>query len=131
MFGRWQVVKEHYGRTGSLACAQELRFEKPANNGGLTVGPLPSPLWQYGRAIVIYMRDADVRLVLKHALVARYGETDTIIVEELGLCRGSVRADIAVINGLMKGFEIKSDRDTLQRSLPKRRSIAVCPTQPR
>ena len=44
-------------------------------------------------------------------------ETDTIIVEELGLCRGSVRADIAVINGLMKGFEIKSDRDTLQRLL--------------
>jgi hypothetical protein len=64
------------------------------------------------------MRDADVRFVLKQALVTRYGvETDTIVVEELGLCRGSVRADIAVINGLMKGFEIKSDRDTLQRLL--------------
>jgi len=64
------------------------------------------------------MRDPDVRRVLMQALVARYaGETDTIVVEELGLCRGSVRADIAVVNGLMKGFEIKSDRDTLQRLL--------------
>jgi hypothetical protein len=64
------------------------------------------------------MRDPDVRRVLKQALVARHGgEADTIVVEELGLCRGSVRADIAVINGLMKGFEIKSDRDTLQRLL--------------
>lgn len=64
------------------------------------------------------MRDPDVRRVLKQALVTRYGgETDTIVVEELGLCRGSVRADVAVINGLMKGFEIKSDRDTLQRLL--------------
>jgi hypothetical protein len=64
------------------------------------------------------MRDPDVRRVLKQELVTRFGgETDTIVVEELGLCRGSVRADIAVINGLMKGFEIKSDRDTLQRLL--------------
>lgn len=64
------------------------------------------------------MRDPDVRRVLKQTLVTRFGgETDTIVVEELGLCRGSVRADIAVINGLMKGFEIKSERDTLQRLL--------------
>jgi hypothetical protein len=64
------------------------------------------------------MRDPDVRRVLKQELIARHGgEAGTIVVEELGLCRGSVRADIAVINGLMKGFEIKSDRDTLQRLL--------------
>jgi len=64
------------------------------------------------------MRDPDVRRVLKQELRVRHGgEADTIVVEELGLCRGSVRADIAVINGLMKGFEIKSDRDTLQRLL--------------
>lgn len=62
------------------------------------------------------MRDAEVRRVLKQSLAVRYGaETDTIIVEELGLCRGSVRADVAVINGMIKGFEIKSDKDTLER----------------
>ena len=35
--------------------------------------------------------------------------------EELGLCKGTVRADIAVVNGILKGYEIKSDRDTLAR----------------
>ena len=56
------------------------------------------------------------RRILKQSLATRYGgDGDTILVEELGLCRGFVRADIAVVNGLMKGFEIKSERDTLQR----------------
>lgn len=37
------------------------------------------------------------------------------IIEELGINHGSVRADVAVINGIMDCYEIKSDRDTLQR----------------
>ena len=62
------------------------------------------------------MRDADVRRVLRQRLDASYGtDASTIIVEELGLCRGTVRADMAVINGILKGYEIKSDRDTLTR----------------
>lgn len=62
------------------------------------------------------MRDVDVRPVLKRRLDARYGtQADAIIVEELGICHGTVRADIAVINGSLKGYEIKSDRDTLTR----------------
>jgi hypothetical protein len=39
----------------------------------------------------------------------------TLIVDELGLCGGKVRADLAVVNGSLKGFEIKSDQDTLKR----------------
>ena len=35
--------------------------------------------------------------------------------EELGLCRGRVRVDLALINGHLHGYEIKSDRDTLTR----------------
>ena len=35
--------------------------------------------------------------------------------EELGLSTGSVRADMAVVNGILKGYEIKSQRDTLTR----------------
>lgn len=31
------------------------------------------------------------------------------------MCRGRVRLDIAVVNGLLHGYEIKSDRDSLRR----------------
>lgn len=37
------------------------------------------------------------------------------MVDEMGLNHGSVRADMAVINGTMHAFEIKSDLDTLYR----------------
>lgn len=37
------------------------------------------------------------------------------IFEELGVRHGTARIDIAVINGIMHGYEIKSDRDTLSR----------------
>jgi hypothetical protein len=37
------------------------------------------------------------------------------ILEELGVKHGTARIDIAVINGVMHGYEIKSDRDTLER----------------
>lgn len=64
------------------------------------------------------MRDADIRHVLRKRLDDKYGgDAGTIIVEELGLCSGSVRADMAVVNGSLKGYEIKSERDTLDRLL--------------
>lgn len=37
------------------------------------------------------------------------------IFEEFGVRHGTARIDIAVINGIMHGYEIKSDRDTLKR----------------
>lgn len=40
------------------------------------------------------------------------------IIEELVICSGEVRVDIALANGHMHGYEIKSDLDTLER-LPK------------
>lgn len=39
----------------------------------------------------------------------------TAFLQELGLCRGLVRVDVAVVNGVLHGYEIKSDRDTLRR----------------
>lgn len=39
----------------------------------------------------------------------------TIVIDELGLCNGKFRADIAVLNGKFTGYEIKSDADTLRR----------------
>jgi hypothetical protein len=49
-------------------------------------------------------------LVADHA-----GEEDSVLIEELGFCRGQVRIDLAVVNGRIHGYEIKSDRDTLER----------------
>lgn len=40
------------------------------------------------------------------------------IIEEFVICSGEVRVDIALANGHMHGYEIKSDLDTLER-LPK------------
>jgi hypothetical protein len=62
------------------------------------------------------MRDSDVRKAALIMLAARHeGDSTTRIVEEMGVWSGSVRVDIAVINGSLSGYEIKSDRDTLER----------------
>lgn len=69
------------------------------------------------------MKDTDIRKVLLHQLHNSYiDDTDTIIVEELGLCQGEARIDVAVINGSIHGYEIKSELDTLKR-LPAQREI--------
>ncbi len=44
------------------------------------------------------------------------------IVEELGITHGAARIDIAVINGSIHGYELKSDIDTLRR-LPEQMDI--------
>lgn len=62
------------------------------------------------------MRDMDIRLGLKKRLLAEHGDDpNTLILDELGLCQGASRVDIAVINGAITGYEIKSERDTLER----------------
>ncbi len=62
------------------------------------------------------VKDSDIRPVLLKYLSAKHAsERDFLIIEELGLCQGSVRIDIAVVNGSLNGYEIKSERDTLKR----------------
>jgi hypothetical protein len=59
-------------------------------------------------------RDVDVRSLLKaylHASATR----GTLLIDELGLCQGDVRVDVAVVNGELAGYEIKSPADTLAR----------------
>ena len=69
------------------------------------------------------MRDFDVRHALCTYLLERHaGDRDTLIVEEMGIWAGAVRVDVAVINGEMHGFELKSERDTLER-LPGQRVL--------
>lgn len=62
------------------------------------------------------MRDADVRAAVRQMLAEEHaGDENTRIVEEMGIWSGSVRIDVAVINGRLTGYELKSDRDTLDR----------------
>jgi hypothetical protein len=60
--------------------------------------------------------DRDVRFaLLRHVKTLHQKETDTRIIEELGVEHGACRVDVAVINGRLHGYEIKSDADTLSR----------------
>ncbi len=69
------------------------------------------------------MRDADVRSAICDYLVELHaGDRDTMIIEEMGIWAGAVRIDVAVINGEMHGFELKSASDTLGR-LPSQREL--------
>jgi hypothetical protein len=59
-------------------------------------------------------RDVDIRKVLLEGLEAKYSDRDhDLIVEEFG-CKAA-RADVAVINGVLHAYEIKSDSDSLDR----------------
>lgn len=40
---------------------------------------------------------------------------NAVLIEELELCLGNARIDLAIINGIAKGIEIKSNRDSLGR----------------
>lgn len=50
-----------------------------------------------------------------HTDVIGGNSSGCLIVEELGLWHGVVRADVAVIGSELHGFEIKSDSDNMQR----------------
>lgn len=62
------------------------------------------------------MRDHIVRAAF-HRTVLKTAHLDhnTFVVDELGLKNGAVRADIAVLNGKLVGYEIKTDKDNLNR----------------
>lgn len=62
------------------------------------------------------MNDAQIRIATKRALfVEHMGDAETVIFEELGVLHGFSRVDLAVVNGELHGFELKSNKDTLAR----------------
>ena len=62
------------------------------------------------------MRELDIRNALRNYLdTALERDPTALLVEEFGVCRGTVRVDLAVISESLRGFEIKSDQDTLKR----------------
>lgn len=69
------------------------------------------------------MLDKDVRLAVKNKVLKDHiNDPSTLVIDELGLDYGRNRIDIAVVNGELHGYELKSDSDTLKR-LP---SQAIC-----
>lgn len=62
------------------------------------------------------MRDQDVRTAFHNTILkSSHVDADTHVIDELGLKNGLIRADIAVLNGKMIGYEIKTDKDNLSR----------------
>jgi hypothetical protein len=60
--------------------------------------------------------DIEIRSALHRKKLRQLHErADTLVVDELGLAHAKVRVDIAVINGCIHGYEIKSAQDTLDR----------------
>lgn len=58
--------------------------------------------------------DRQIRRLLHRHLQPRLGAAD-LLVDELQLAYGAARADVALVNGRLEGFEIKADLDTLTR----------------
>jgi hypothetical protein len=62
------------------------------------------------------MKDADIRPILKATVLKDYiSDPLTRIIEEMDLAASGARVDIAVLNGCIHGYEIKSASDTLKR----------------
>lgn len=70
------------------------------------------------------MLDRDIREYLHKHHLCKYTRDDATarIVDEMGLSAHAARIDIGVINGKLVGYEIKSDRDNLDR-LPRQMEI--------
>ena len=62
------------------------------------------------------MRDFEIRKILRNTLLKNYyDDISSKVVEEMDLPITKARIDLAVINGHMHGYEIKSAQDTLKR----------------
>jgi hypothetical protein len=62
------------------------------------------------------VRDHEIRASLLATLERQFaGDPETLIVPEMHVHRGASGVDVAVVNGALRGYEIKSKRDTLER----------------
>ena len=62
------------------------------------------------------MKDQDVRAAVHHKLLKEvHSDPDCLVIDEFSISLGASRADITVINGVMHGYELKSEYDSLER----------------
>lgn len=60
--------------------------------------------------------DVEIRQALRLRLANEHAEQDdTVLIEEFGICRGQSRVDLVVVNSVVHGYEIKSNRDSMRR----------------
>ena len=79
-------------------------------NGSVVAALRPGP------AQVSVSRDVGVRPALRSYLDQQeLVRSDTMLIEELGLCQGLARIDLATVSGVLHGYEIKTNRDRLSR----------------
>ncbi|MGI2228250.1 sce7726 family protein [Shewanella frigidimarina] len=61
-------------------------------------------------------KDLEIRAAFhRKKLKRQHSDSQTLVIDELGLMHGSNRVDIAVVNGCIHGYEIKSSKDNLLR----------------
>jgi hypothetical protein len=61
-------------------------------------------------------RDRDLRRLVHRRLLGEHGRNpEAVVTDELSICRARARVDVAVVNGSLAGFELKSDVDRLGR----------------
>lgn len=69
------------------------------------------------------LSDVAIRSAFKSSLLPSYlHDQGSFVLEELGLRHGRARIDLAIVNGELIGFELKSDLDSLQR-LPEQAMV--------
>lgn len=61
------------------------------------------------------LKDIDIRTALVKKLLKENKGHQFRLINEFVVCDGDARVDIAVANGRLCGYEIKSDKDTLER----------------
>lgn len=111
---------------GALSCASQVRC-RPLPAADTT----PQPPWRglANRAFVVensnprsampaghtLPSDIEIRKALFTKKLDRLRSQDVLIIDELGLAHAKSRIDVAVINGCLHGYEIKSAQDSLTR----------------
>ncbi|MXW55980.1 MAG: sce7726 family protein [Gammaproteobacteria bacterium] len=83
------------------------------------------------------IRDPEVRPALRTYLQQQESaDSNSLVIEELGLCQGAARIDLLTVSGVLHGYEIKSNRDRLTRLVSQaatysrvldRVTLVVCP----
>lgn len=62
------------------------------------------------------MNDKQIRIAAHQKLFRRYStKPNVLVLEEIGLRHGAARVDFLIVNEILHGFELKSDRDSLFR----------------
>jgi hypothetical protein len=112
--------------SGAFECVDaELLKKSKAETEAFTSGPCVLSFGEKGIILheMLPMNDAEVRENFHRKRLRRqHAHRGTLVVNELGLNHGRCRADIAIINERLIGYEIKSDSDSLKRLMEQVRS---------